>query len=177
MERLLKVNLLGMYTVNKYFFPLIHASKGRIINISSEIGLFSPQPFNGFYGASKYAVEAYSDSLRREMLFLGIKVIKINPGSFKTQMHAAAEESYNKMLERTSLHKEVIARMRPLMQNELKHAKAPEVLARTVYKALLAKKPRLAYKVNLSKALFLLSAMPERVQDFLYRFVFTKLLK
>jgi len=177
LQKLMEINLLGMYIVNKYFFPLIHASKGRIINISSEIGWLSPQPFNGFYAASKYAVEAYTDSLRREMLFLGIKVIKINPGSFKTQMHSAAEDSYNKMLEKTTLYKDIIAKMRPLMQNELKHAKDPAVLAATVYKALIAKRPKLAYKVNTSKALSLLSFLPERVQDFLYKFVFTCILR
>jgi len=47
LQKLMEINLLGMYIVNKYFFPLIHASKGRIINISSEIGWLSPQPFNG----------------------------------------------------------------------------------------------------------------------------------
>ncbi len=177
MQRLLEINLVGMYTINKYFFPLINASKGRIVNISSEIGWLSPQPFNGFYAASKYAVEAYTDSLRREMLFLGIKVIKINPGSFKTNMHTDAESSYNKMLERTTLYKDIIAKMRPLMQNELKHAKDPTILARKIHKALVARKPKLAYKVNTSKTLATLSFLPERLQDFLYKFVFTKLLR
>ena len=64
-EDCLKVNLLGMVRVNKTFFPLIEKCHGRIINCSSECGWMTPQPFNGPYTLSKYAVEAYNDSLRR----------------------------------------------------------------------------------------------------------------
>lgn len=177
MERIIKINLLGMYNINKYFFPLIQAGQGRIINISSEIGWLSPQPFNAFYGASKYAVEAYNDSLRRELLFQNIKVIKINPGSFKTEMHSAAEKNFKNMLDNTKLYKDVIRKMEPLMLGELKHAKNPDVLAKVVYKAFIARKPKIQYKVNTSMKLRLLSMMPERLQDFIYKFVFTKILK
>jgi len=177
MDRIMKINLVGMYAVNKYFFALIKKGGGRIINISSEIGWMSAQPFNGFYGASKHAVEAYSDSLRREMLFQNIKVIKINPGSFKTEMHNAAEKSYKNMLDNTIYYKDVIRKMEPLMMGELKHAKDPALLADTVYKAFIAKRPKLAYKVNTSKKLMFMSALPERLQDFVYKFVFTKILK
>lgn len=176
MDRILKINLYGMFLINKYFFPLIKAGKGRIINISSEIGWLSPQPFNGFYGASKYAVEAYNDSLRREMLFQGIKVIKINPGSFKTEMHNAAEKNFEAMLNNTTYYKEIIKKMEPLMLGELKHAKDPLILSKVVYKAFIAKKPKIQYKVNTSLKLRLMSVMPERLQDFIYKFVFTKIL-
>ena len=177
MERILNINLLGMYKINKYFFPLLKNAKGRIINISSEIGWMSSQPFNGFYGASKYAVEAYNDSLRREMLFQDIKVIKINPGSFKTEMHGAAEKSFNNMYENTVYYKDIMKKMEPLMLGELKHAKDPDILAEKVYKAYLSKKPKLAYKVNTSKKLAIMSCLPEKMQDFIYKSAFTKILK
>lgn len=177
MERILRINLLGMYMVNKYFFPLIKAGKGRIINISSEIGWLSAQPFNAFYGTSKHAVEAYNDSLRRELLFMNIPVIKINPGSFKTEMHGVAEKNFRKMLDNTVYYKDVIRKMEPLMIGELKHAKAPSILAKTVYKAFIARVPKLSYKVNTSRKLRLLSMLPERMQDYIYKITFTKVLR
>lgn len=177
MERILKINVLGMYIINKHFFPLIKKCKGRIINISSEIGWLSAQPFNAFYGASKYAVECYNDSLRREMLFQGIKVIKINPGSFKTDMHGVAEKNFEDMLANTIDYKDVMGKMEPLMLGELKHAKDPAILAKVVCRAFTTKRPKIQYKINSSKLLRLLSIMPERFQDFIYKFVFTKVLK
>ncbi len=173
MERILKINLLGMYTINKYFFPLIKAAKGRIINISSEIGWMSAQPFNGFYGTSKHAVESYSDSLRRELIFQDIKVVKINPGSFKTEMHGAATDNFNRMLAGTTLYKEVMEKMESLMLGELEHAKDPTILAKAVFKAFMAKRPKLAYKVNSSFKLRLINLLPEKMQDRIYKAVFT----
>ena len=79
-EQMLEVNLMGMVRINKTFFPLVKHCNGRIINCSSECGWMTPQPFNGPYTLSKYAVEAYNDSLRRELMFLDIPVIKIQPG-------------------------------------------------------------------------------------------------
>jgi NAD(P)-dependent dehydrogenase (short-subunit alcohol dehydrogenase family) len=177
MERILKINVLGMYIINKYFVELVINGKGRIINISSEIGWMSSQPFNSFYATSKHAVEAYSDSLRRELLFLGIPVIKINPGSFKTEMHGAAEQNFKRMLDSTTHFKDVVRRMESLMIGELKHAKSPDILAKAVYKAFIAKRPKIRYKVNNSKKLILLNLFSEKAQDFIYKIAFTKIFK
>lgn len=174
LDRIMKINLLGMYNINKYFFPLVKEGKGRIINISSEIGWLSAQPFNGFYGASKYAVEAYNDSLRRELLFQGIKVIKINPGSFKTEMHSSAEKNFANMLSNTIYYKDVLLKMKSMMLGELEHSKNPDILAKAVYKAYIAKRPKIQYKVNTSFKLRVMSMLPHRLQDCIYRMVFRK---
>lgn len=177
MERILKINLLGMYIINKYFFPLILAGKGRIINISSEIGWMSAQPFNAFYGTSKHAVEAYTDSLRRELMFLDIPVVKINPGSFKTEMHGAAEKNFANMLNNTTHYAEIMRKMEPLMLGELKHANDPRYLVDAVYKAFTAKKPKIRYKVKSSKKLVMMNLFSEKMQDKIYKVAFTKILK
>ena len=67
------------------FFPLILKSNGRIINISSGLGLASV-PFSGFYCASKAGLEAYTDSLRREVMLINqkVKIILIEPSIVKT---------------------------------------------------------------------------------------------
>jgi hypothetical protein len=82
------VNFFGLIDVTKAFLPILGASKGstykgKIINISSVSGLRA-NPFVGPYSASKFALEAFSDSLRRELLIYGVDVILIEPGPIKT---------------------------------------------------------------------------------------------
>lgn len=167
-QRVLDINLLGMMRVNKTFFPLLQAAKGRIITISSECGRFSPTPFNGPYTISKYAVEAYNDSLRRELNFLGLKVIKIQPGSFKTNMHTDTKKVFVNLKNQTKLFEPVLNKMEKLMDNELNHAGNPEVLIKIIVKALESKHPKIRYKVKNSKVLGLLSLFPEKLIDTVY---------
>ena len=82
------VNFFGLIDVTKAYLPLLGASKeaqnqGKIINISSISGRRS-HPFIAPYTASKFAVEAFSDSLRRELMIYGVDVILIEPGPIKT---------------------------------------------------------------------------------------------
>ncbi len=69
------------------FLPLLRGTKegrpGRIVNISSVSGRIA-YPFMGPYAASKHALEALSDSLRRELMIYGVDVIVIQPGSVDT---------------------------------------------------------------------------------------------
>lgn len=80
---LFEVNFFGALATTQAFLPLLRASKGRVINMSSVSGRFA-FPFAGIYAASKYALEATSDSLRREMATAGIDVVLIEPGSVQT---------------------------------------------------------------------------------------------
>jgi len=61
-QRLFDVNVLGYLRVTQSFYPLLKANKGRVVNMSSEVGRIA-FPFNGPYSMSKYAIEAFSDSL------------------------------------------------------------------------------------------------------------------
>ena len=83
-----EVNFFGLIDVTKACLPLLGASKnaqnqGKIINISSVSGRRS-HPFMAPYSASKFALEAFSDSLRRELMIYGVDVILIEPGPIKT---------------------------------------------------------------------------------------------
>ncbi|OCT95721.1 hypothetical protein XELAEV_18013409mg [Xenopus laevis] len=80
----LNVNLLGMINVTLHLLPLLRQTRGRIVNVSSALGRLSSA--GGGYCISKFAVEAFSDSLRRELDFFGIKVSIIEPGAFVTSM-------------------------------------------------------------------------------------------
>lgn len=85
-----EVNVLGAIRTTQLFFPLLVSRDAkidhhprRIINMSSVSGLFA-SPFLGPYAASKFAMEAFSDSLRRELYMHDIQVVLINAGNIRT---------------------------------------------------------------------------------------------
>ncbi|NJN54180.1 MAG: SDR family oxidoreductase [Anaerolineae bacterium] len=88
-RRHLEINVTGVLAVTQAFLPLLGAQTnwphppGRIVNISSVSGQIA-YPFMGAYAASKHALEAMSDALRRELLLYGVDVILIEPGTVKT---------------------------------------------------------------------------------------------
>lgn len=93
----MEVNVTGPLLVTQAFGPLLGADKslkgapGRIVNISSIAGKFAA-PFMAPYSASKFAVEAFSEALRRELQLFGIDVIVVAPGAVKTPIWDKADE-------------------------------------------------------------------------------------
>lgn len=78
----------GMFHTMQAVLPgMRKQGSGTIINISSIGGLMG-LPFQGFYAASKFAIEGLTHSLRMELKPFGIKVILINPGDFNTHFTA-----------------------------------------------------------------------------------------
>ncbi len=88
-RRQIEVNVIGQIAVCQAFAPLLGTdparvgAPGRIVMMSSVSGQFAA-PFMGPYSASKHALEAVSDSLRRELVIFGIDVIVIGPGAIAT---------------------------------------------------------------------------------------------
>eukprot|EP00057_Strongylocentrotus_purpuratus_P013670 XP_011668144.1 PREDICTED: retinol dehydrogenase 3 [Strongylocentrotus purpuratus] len=83
-KRVLDVNILGLMDMCVTFLPLVRKAKGRIVNVASMEGRFALP--SGAYAVSKFGVEAFSDSVRREakMFHYGINVAIIEPGFFRT---------------------------------------------------------------------------------------------
>ncbi len=81
-----ETNFFGVQNVTREVIPLMRQQRrGKIINISSVAG-FSTSPFLGAYNASKWALEAFSESLRYELKFFGIDVLLVEPGTYKTKI-------------------------------------------------------------------------------------------
>ena len=167
-EKLVNVNLMGMLRVNKVFFDLVYKCKGRIINFSSECGWEQPQPFNSPYAISKWAVEAYTIGLRRELAFLGIPVIKIQPGSFKTGMHGQATDGYKKCLEQTKHNKACLSVLSPLMKMAMKHPHDVHYLVDTCMEAIFAEHPKQNYRCKNTWYLGLIDPIPGAILDKAY---------
>lgn len=90
-KRMLDVNVVGIMNMLTAVLPSMRARKsGKIINVGSISGKFA-QPLNGIYCASKFAVEALSDTMRIELGLLGIQATVIEPGPVKTNFQATAD--------------------------------------------------------------------------------------
>lgn len=179
-EKMLNVNLLGMMRVNKALFELIDACKGRIINFSSECGWEKPQPFNTPYAITKYAVEAYTMGLRRELNFIDIPVIKIQPGSFKTGMHGQATAGYDRLLQSTTNYKEVLSVLKPIMSVAMNNPHDKKHLVDTVMEAIYSNHPKTNYKCKNTWYLVAINPIPDKIIDWGYKTVVklgSKLLK
>lgn len=86
------VNVIGLHRVTRAVLPSMRTQgTGLIINIGSILGRVT-FPFFGLYGASKFAVEALSDSYRYELSQLGIDVCLVQPSAYPTQMYASAAQ-------------------------------------------------------------------------------------
>jgi NAD(P)-dependent dehydrogenase (short-subunit alcohol dehydrogenase family) len=80
-----EVNLFGLQELTNRFVPVFRKQGyGRIVNVSSVLGELA-LPFAGAYSASKFAVEAASDALRRELFDSGVAVCIIQPGPIDTR--------------------------------------------------------------------------------------------
>lgn len=97
LQRQMDVNLIGVHKVTLAFAPLLGAEsgrdgkRGRIVMISS-VGGQRAMPFVGPYNASKFALEGYSEALRRELMLYGVDVIVIGPGAIATPIWDKAEQ-------------------------------------------------------------------------------------
>merc|ERR1712002_51054 len=83
-KSMLDVNVNGVIRVTLSILPLIKKARGRVVNVASVFGRISAA--GGPYTISKYAVEAFNDSLRVNMMPFGVKVLCIEPGFFKTNV-------------------------------------------------------------------------------------------
>lgn len=168
LARILDVNVMGTYRVNKKFFPLVEAAKGRIVNLSSETGWQSAAPFNGPYAMSKHAIEAYSTALRREVALLDVKVVTIQPGAFRTDMVAGIERAFTAAEEETPKFAPVLRKLKSLAGKEIESARDPDILAQVIETALTAKRPKPVYSVKPDKLRSALEHLPLRASDRLY---------
>ena len=95
LRRSFEANVVGLLALTQACLPLLRAGRGRIVNMSSISGRFA-SPLLGPYAASKFAVEALSDALRRELAPWDIPVALVEPGAVATpiwQKSAAAAQS------------------------------------------------------------------------------------
>lgn len=174
LERLreqLQVNVIGPIAVTQAFLPLIRHGTGRIINMGSASGLFAP-PFLGPYAASKFAMEAWTDALRRELRPEGIPVLLIESGAIETPIWDKSQAVANSLEsalpdQGKALYANALAAGRKQIDNLRRRAASPLVVAKVVHKALISQNPKTRYLVGMDAyaQAFISRWVPARLVD------------
>ena len=143
----LEVNLVAPLSVSQHFAPLLQSSAdlsaGRIVNIGSAAGRIGI-PFLSAYAASKHGLEGLSESLRRELLLYGIKVIMIVLGFVKTAIWDKAEALDLSAYDGTP-YSGLVEAFRSFMVSEGRSGLEPKQIGAAVLAALTKKHPRSKY--------------------------------
>ena len=140
----MEVNVFGLARLTQLVLPYMRKQKsGKIVNITSTGGKLS-SPLGGWYHASKYAVEALSDSLRMEVKQFGIDVIVIEPGAIKSEWGDIAMESLQK-ISAGKAYSPLAGKIVGMSQKLKPKNEDPEVIARLILKAISAKNPETRY--------------------------------
>lgn len=166
----IEVNLTGQLIVTQAFAPLMigdaarRSDAGRIIMMSS-VGGKNASPFVGPYNASKFALEGFSESLRRELMLFGTEVIVIAPGAVATPIWDKAEQLDISRYAGTPYAAALSAARRYALTSGRNGLK-PERVAQAVLRALTARKPKTRYTVTPEPLQnFLFSRLPKRLID------------
>lgn len=173
LRRQLEVNVVGQLAVTQACMPALRRAHGRIVNVSSISGRVA-LPLYGPYAASKFALEAISDALRREQD--DVEVIVIEPGAIATPIWergiTAADALYAAMP--PSAHARygaLVDTMRELAAKQTSDAQPPEAVARVIATALTTARPRTRYVIGRDARVqaFLARALPARALDALIK--------
>jgi len=172
-RRIFEVNVGGVYRVNKAFLPLLKEG-GRIIIVTSELAPLDPLPFTGIYGITKTALEKYAYSLRMELSLIGHPVVVIRPGAVDTGLLGDSVRALDRFTESTSLYKIGAKNFNKVVNSVESKNVPPERIAKTVIKALTARRPKYVYNVNRNRLLLLAETAPDRLKDAVIRKILKK---
>ena len=168
LRRQLEINVVGPVAVTQAFLPLLRKEKGRVVHVGSMAG-YNAAPFLGPYSASKHAIEALTDSLRRELRPWGLHVSLIEPGSIETPIWdkawSYADEVRAGLSERAiELYGDPLDRTIEYMKKVSVRAIPAERVARAIHHALTAERPRTRYRVGFDAKLMrvLTRVLPDR---------------
>ena len=168
LRRVLEVNLVGAVAVTQTFLPLLKASRGRIINISSLAGR-TALPFLGPYAASKFALEAVSDSLRRELTPFGVGVVVIEPGNIQSKIWDKVE-AMDLGVYRGTPYEGALIRVRNEALRAGRRAPPATLVARAVLRAISARRPPARIVVTEHPWIEeLIARMPDRLLDWVIK--------
>lgn len=162
-RRQMETNLIGLARLTQLCLPVMRAQgRGRILNISS-IGGKLAMPLGGWYHASKFALEGFSDALRNEVRQFGIDVVVIEPGGIESEWGDIAATS----AAQASGEGPYAAMVASFAKTQGLKTPPPSVVSDMVMRALKAKRPAPRYSGGLAARplLFLRKILSDRMLD------------
>jgi NAD(P)-dependent dehydrogenase (short-subunit alcohol dehydrogenase family) len=154
-----EVNLFGHIAVTQALLPALLRSKGRVINISS-IGGRAAMATYGAYAGAKFALEAVSDSLRREVAPLGVHVVVVEPGGVRTEMATRGVATANDLAarmtpEQVERYGSLVQANNALMTSGTSSGLTADAAARIIVKAVTTRRPRARYTAGRDAAMII----------------------
>ena len=156
-RRQFEVNLFGHIAVTQTLLPALLRSSGTVVNVSSVGGKVAMATY-GAYAGAKFALEAVSDALRREITAYGVKVVVVEPGAVMTEMSArgiatanrlAADMTTDQHTRYDALVNAITAQSDSFTETGVPAARAAHVVVRAVT----AKNPRTRYTIGRDAAI------------------------
>ncbi|MBN6033878.1 SDR family oxidoreductase [Amycolatopsis sp. 195334CR] len=170
-RRQFEVNLFGHIAVTQALLPALLRRSGRVVNISSVGGRVAMATY-GPYASTKFALEAVSDSLRRELAPLGVRVVVVEPGAVRTEMPdrviaATKQQAATMSPEHRERYGKLIQAANAHAAAHIPGGRSAADAAKVIAKAVTAGKPRTRYTVGRDAALGtrLARVVPDRLLD------------
>ena len=176
-----EVNFFGYVDLINKSLPLLRNSPdGRVINCSSVLG-FTALPYRGAYSATKFALEAITDTLRREETSASVKFVLIEPGPIRTSIRENSIEHFekwidwrNSYLSNTYVERiipRIYASSEPTVQKQNFFELEPQNVTKKLILALNSRHPKKRYFVTYPTHLanIITRFLPTALQDFLLR--------
>lgn len=166
----LDVNVVGQVAVTQAALPLLRATRGRIVFVGS-VGGKVASPFAGAYHASKFAIEALSDSWRQELEPEDLEVVLVEPAAVSTAIWDKAIAQVNELLTRggpeIERYRARLSSFRDSLERADEHGMAPEDVAEVIETALTSDHPDPRYVVGATGkvASMLRPVLPDRLAD------------
>lgn len=147
-----EVNLFGHVALTQALLPALLRSRGRVVNISSVGGKMAMATY-GAYAGAKFALEAVSDSLRREVAPLGVQVVVVEPGGVRTEMAARGIATANHLAaqmtsEQDERYGSLVQAINTLMARGTESGVTADAAAQVITKAVTTRRPRTRYTVG-----------------------------
>jgi NAD(P)-dependent dehydrogenase (short-subunit alcohol dehydrogenase family) len=142
LAELMRTNYFGVLDTIRCVLPAIRASRGRIVVVSSDSGVYGTPGLAG-YSASKFALEGWAESVAHELRPAGVHLSIVRPGAFRTDIwqsdiHRPKERGRNDLADSIAVRWQAAANT----------AGDPALVAAAIERALTARKPRLRYTVG-----------------------------
>ncbi|MDO9356143.1 MAG: SDR family oxidoreductase [Solirubrobacteraceae bacterium] len=170
-EETINVNVLGTINVTRAALPSLMRARGRVVNVSSPNGKLA-MPMFGPYAVSKFALEAFNDTLRREVAHLGVRVICVSPGPTSTPIFDKGLAAATELMDASPA--DMRARYEPMIASAVKAAQetksgghTAQEAADVIARALQARRPKTRYPMGIENRLAATIArvVPDRAAD------------
>lgn len=165
-----ETNLFGTHELTCRVLPIMRRQNaGRIVQISSLLGVVC-LAYRGAYSASKFALEALTDTLRLELHGSGVHIALIEPGPIATRFRENAYNAYKHFIKKEySFHRDYYEKVERRLEGSkpLPFTLPPEAVLKPVLMALEATRPRPRYPITVPAHLFhwFKRLLPNRVLD------------